>query len=86
MPLEPSAIRMRWPRSLRCPRAEGGFGRGYEDLAGEGLYSLPIERLWVNPDCGLQTRDWPETEAALRNMIVAARALRQRQVGAMAPA
>ncbi len=34
------------------------------------------ERLWVNPDCGLKTRGWPETEAALGNMIEAARKLR----------
>ncbi|WP_447981258.1 5-methyltetrahydropteroyltriglutamate--homocysteine S-methyltransferase [Achromobacter kerstersii] len=38
---------------------------------------LPKERLWVNPDCGLKTRAWPETEAALIGMVQAARALRQ---------
>lgn len=38
---------------------------------------LPRERLWVNPDCGLKTRAWPETEAALISMVAAARALRQ---------
>jgi len=37
---------------------------------------LPVERLWVNPDCGLKTRGWPETEAALASMVAAARALR----------
>lgn len=37
---------------------------------------IPAERLWVNPDCGLKTRGWPETEAALRNMVDAARQLR----------
>ena len=37
---------------------------------------LPSERLWVNPDCGLKTRAWPETEAALVGMVKAARALR----------
>ncbi|MFY1050910.1 5-methyltetrahydropteroyltriglutamate--homocysteine S-methyltransferase [Ectopseudomonas khazarica] len=35
-----------------------------------------LERLWVNPDCGLKTRGWPETEAALVNMVAAARQLR----------
>ena len=35
------------------------------------------ERLWVNPDCGLKTRGWPETEAALRHMVAAARQLRE---------
>ena len=37
---------------------------------------VPSEHLWVNPDCGLKTRGWPETEAALRNMVEAARVLR----------
>src|SRR4051794_36620396 len=32
--------------------------------------------LWVNPDCGLKTRRWPETEVALRNMVEAAKLLR----------
>ncbi len=39
---------------------------------------IPAERLWVNPDCGLKTRGWAETEAALTNMVLAARTLRQR--------
>jgi 5-methyltetrahydropteroyltriglutamate--homocysteine methyltransferase len=39
---------------------------------------VPPERLWVNPDCGLKTRGWPETEAALHNMVQAARRMRQR--------
>ncbi len=37
---------------------------------------IPAENLWVNPDCGLKTRGWPETEAALANMVAAAKALR----------
>ncbi|MCQ4259210.1 5-methyltetrahydropteroyltriglutamate--homocysteine S-methyltransferase [Stutzerimonas stutzeri] len=37
---------------------------------------IPAQRLWVNPDCGLKTRAWPETEAALVNMVAAARQLR----------
>jgi len=38
---------------------------------------IPAERLWVNPDCGLKTRAWPETEAALVHMVSAARQLRK---------
>ncbi|MCU1759779.1 5-methyltetrahydropteroyltriglutamate--homocysteine S-methyltransferase [Pseudomonas sp. 14P_8.1_Bac3] len=38
---------------------------------------IPAERLWVNPDCGLKTRGWPETEAALVHMVNAARQLRK---------
>lgn len=37
---------------------------------------VSAERLWVNPDCGLKTRGWAETEAALVNMVAAARQLR----------
>ncbi|MBA5604930.1 5-methyltetrahydropteroyltriglutamate--homocysteine S-methyltransferase [Duganella sp. FT3S] len=37
------------------------------------------DQLWVNPDCGLKTRGWEETEAALRNMVAAARLLREEQ-------
>ncbi|MET3138319.1 5-methyltetrahydropteroyltriglutamate--homocysteine methyltransferase [Undibacterium sp. GrIS 1.2] len=37
---------------------------------------LPDRRLWVNPDCGLKTRDWPETIATLENMVQAAKLLR----------
>ena len=45
---------------------------------------IPAERLWVNPDCGLKTRGWPETEAALVNMVAAARQLRAAQQGRVA--
>lgn len=38
---------------------------------------LPAERLWVNPDCGLKTRAWPETRGALEAMVAAARSLRK---------
>jgi 5-methyltetrahydropteroyltriglutamate--homocysteine methyltransferase len=38
---------------------------------------VPAERLWVNPDCGLKTRGWPEVEAALTNMVEAARDVRR---------
>lgn len=38
---------------------------------------IPAERLWINPDCGLKTRNWEETEAALRNLVTAAKTLRE---------
>lgn len=38
---------------------------------------IPVERLWINPDCGLKTRGWEEVIPALRNMVAAARSLRQ---------
>ena len=37
------------------------------------------ENLWVNPDCGLKTRGWAETEIALANMVAAARSMRHRR-------
>lgn len=47
-------------------------------LMSKAVQQVPAERLWVNPDCGLKTRAWPETEAALVNMVAAARTLRSR--------
>ena len=38
---------------------------------------LKPEQLWVNPDCGLKTRGWPETRAALGAMVEAARTMRE---------
>ncbi|MBF4989390.1 5-methyltetrahydropteroyltriglutamate--homocysteine S-methyltransferase [Methylophilus sp. 14] len=37
---------------------------------------IPAERLWVNPDCGLKTRQWAEVLPALTNMVAAAKVLR----------
>ncbi|WP_330241878.1 5-methyltetrahydropteroyltriglutamate--homocysteine S-methyltransferase [Streptomyces sp. NBC_00525] len=41
-----------------------------------GLAAIPAERLWVNPDCGLKTRAWPETRTSLENLVAAARTVR----------
>jgi 5-methyltetrahydropteroyltriglutamate--homocysteine methyltransferase len=38
---------------------------------------LPVENLWVNPDCGLKTRAWKEVIPSLRNMVKAAAVLRE---------
>ncbi|MEQ4617970.1 MAG: 5-methyltetrahydropteroyltriglutamate--homocysteine S-methyltransferase [Corticimicrobacter sp.] len=46
------------------------------DLMNKAAARLPRERLWVNPDCGLKTRAWPETRAALVAMVQAAKDLR----------
>ncbi|GAB6033800.1 5-methyltetrahydropteroyltriglutamate--homocysteine S-methyltransferase [Galenea microaerophila] len=40
--------------------------------------SIPVERLWVNPDCGLKTRAWAETIPSLENMVKAAKTLREK--------
>ncbi|MBN8714933.1 MAG: 5-methyltetrahydropteroyltriglutamate--homocysteine S-methyltransferase [Xanthomonadales bacterium] len=46
------------------------------DLLRRALAVLKPGQLWVNPDCGLKTRGWPEVEAALRNMVAATLRLR----------
>jgi len=46
------------------------------NLLRKAAQRIPAGRLWVNPDCGLKTRGWPETEAALVHMVSAARQLR----------
>ncbi|WP_030455417.1 5-methyltetrahydropteroyltriglutamate--homocysteine S-methyltransferase [Herbidospora cretacea] len=75
---------------LRAAGYANGIGPGVYDIhsprvptseeMAEGLrtalQAVPADRLWVNPDCGLKTRAYPETEAALTNMVTAARTVR----------
>ena len=46
------------------------------DLMKKAAERVPAERLWVNPDCGLKTRQWNEVIPALTNMVSAAKTLR----------
>ncbi|MEP6628163.1 MAG: 5-methyltetrahydropteroyltriglutamate--homocysteine S-methyltransferase [Ginsengibacter sp.] len=46
------------------------------DLIHKAMKVIPAKQLWINPDCGLKTRAWPETKAALKAMVDAARELR----------
>ncbi|MEF1172168.1 5-methyltetrahydropteroyltriglutamate--homocysteine S-methyltransferase [Vibrio sinaloensis] len=48
-----------------------------EGLLTTAAEKIPAQRLWVNPDCGLKTRNWEETEASLANMVSAAKKLRK---------
>ncbi len=48
-----------------------------ENLLRTAAAVLPIENIWVNPDCGLKTRGWDEVIPSLRNMTKAAEALRK---------
>jgi len=50
-------------------------------LLRKGLEAIPPERLWVNPDCGLKTRGWPETRASLEHLVAAARTVREELAG-----
>jgi 5-methyltetrahydropteroyltriglutamate--homocysteine methyltransferase len=54
----------------------------------KALKHIAPERLWVNPDCGLKTRSWPEVNTALTNMVTAAKELRfeAKELGAKAKA
>jgi 5-methyltetrahydropteroyltriglutamate--homocysteine methyltransferase len=48
------------------------------DLLEKAAKVIAPELLWVNPDCGLKTRGWPEVEAALKNMVEAAKEVRKK--------
>ena len=38
---------------------------------------LPKEQLWINPDCGLKTRKWPEVKESLKNLVEAVNIVKQ---------
>ena len=46
------------------------------DLMRKAAERIPAQRLWINPDCGLKTRQWAEVVPALANMVAAANTLR----------
>ncbi len=46
------------------------------DLLRRACRTLKPEQVWVNPDCGLKTRGWSEVDAALKNLVTAARTVR----------
>lgn len=45
-------------------------------IVARSLKAIPQQNFWLNPDCGLKTRDWPESEAALKNLVELARLVR----------
>jgi 5-methyltetrahydropteroyltriglutamate--homocysteine methyltransferase len=47
-----------------------------ENLLKKALDVLKADQIWVNPDCGLKTRDWIETKAALKEMVEATKVIR----------
>ncbi len=48
-----------------------------KSLIKKAIEVIPLKNLWVNPDCGLKTRNWEEVIPSLRNMVEAARELRE---------
>ncbi len=57
-----------------------------EELLAKALAVLEPWQLWVNPDCGLKTREWKEVEPSLAALVTAAKKLRQRHAAASAKA
>jgi len=57
--------------SPRVPTAEE-----MRDLIVEAARRIPVEQLWVNPDCGLKTRSWTEAKPAVANLVEAAKEAR----------
>ena len=49
-----------------------------KDRVEEMLQYLKPEQLWINPDCGLKTRQWKETKTALDNLVNAAKFFREK--------
>jgi 5-methyltetrahydropteroyltriglutamate--homocysteine methyltransferase len=47
------------------------------DLLKKAAVVIPKENIWVNPDCGLKTRGWEETNKAIIEMVNAARLIRE---------
>lgn len=45
-------------------------------LIQKAIEVIPVRNLWINPDCGLKTRGWTETKAALQNMLTATQKIR----------
>ncbi|GBE79681.1 cobalamin-independent methionine synthase [Sparassis latifolia] len=60
---------------IHSPRVPGE--QEIKDRIASMLQILPESLLFVNPDCGLKTRGWKETEASLKNVVTAARWARQ---------
>jgi 5-methyltetrahydropteroyltriglutamate--homocysteine methyltransferase len=61
---------------IHSPRIPGE--QEIKDRIEEMLRYLKPEQLWINPDCGLKTRQWQETKAALTNLVNAAKFYRQK--------
>jgi 5-methyltetrahydropteroyltriglutamate--homocysteine methyltransferase len=88
--VEAARSRMEFIADLTAAGFERGIGPGVWDIHSPRVpsvaemteaLSLAVKtvepgRLWVNPDCGLKTRGYAETEPALRNLVAAASEVR----------
>jgi 5-methyltetrahydropteroyltriglutamate--homocysteine methyltransferase len=60
---------------IHSPRVPGQ--EEIEDLLRRALRYLRADQIWVNPDCGLKTRDWDQVVPALKAMVAAAKSVRK---------
>ncbi|MDH3004178.1 MAG: 5-methyltetrahydropteroyltriglutamate--homocysteine S-methyltransferase, partial [Flavobacteriia bacterium] len=88
--IETSRSQMKLLKAFKKFKYPNGIGPGVYDIHStripsiEEIFSLikelslylPIENIWINPDCGLKTRKWNETIQSLKNMVEAAKLAR----------
>ena len=88
--IEAARSRMEVVARPRVPRLRRGVGPGVYDihsprvpgeqevteLLSTAVKHVPSRQLWVNPDCGLKTRGYAETEESLRNLVAATKTVR----------
>lgn len=89
---EAARSQMSWLDSFSCSDIGSAMGPGVwdvhsphppqghelDEMLDRAVSALGVERVWVNPDCGLKTRAWPEVSVALAEMVAAARRARRR--------
>ncbi len=63
---------------IHSPRVPGQAE--VSELLGTAVKHVPARQLWVNPDCGLKTRGYAETEESLRNLVAATKEVRAQLV------
>lgn len=61
---------------IHSPRAPDS--EAMQVVIDEAQKYIPIERLWINPDCGLKTRNWEEVREQLSNMVTMTKAVRDK--------
>jgi 5-methyltetrahydropteroyltriglutamate--homocysteine methyltransferase len=65
---------------IHSPRVPGE--QEMEELLDRALDVFSSDQLWVNPDCGLKTRNWEEVRPAVEHMVSAARSVREKLAAA----
>ena len=60
---------------IHSPRVPGATG-DRPSCCSTAVKHVAADQLWVNPDCGLKTRGYAETEESLRNLVTATRTVR----------